>query len=421
MAARLESTAYFASRARALGFTTQEVDQFEAAELNSLGKFAFCCSTQPGSGDEAPFLAILEALWTTDAGNLRLSSLTRRLWFESFTANAEDMRLRISRTDDEPARKMPRVEREKRLDDIRDRLKGRKIIDQMEPGASVLDHFETCAEEDLIRYLPWKNTVSASFETKHGKAVEGWKPNSDGVVTKFVEKHVPVHEIGTDKFQLAMLLDRRAVAMEGGRLLCVEDHDALKDIFFEALDEESPDPANYGPISIAQVAKADKEVFSLLGKKLRSGIARLPTGEFPLSVHWHSVITSPKIQQILTHLPLTKGDAAPPRPQQSEWGRRGDPATNGSPRPQTSGKQGGKGSGKGNGKAAKKNQFTPTVPKEAVGKNCVNKFQDSPICFAYNLDTCTSTVAPGAKCPRGFHVCFQKGCFKHHSWKSTHS
>ena len=100
MAARLESAAYFSSRARALGFTAQELDQFEAAELNSLGKFAFCCSTQPGSGDATPFQAILEVLWSTDAGNLRLSSLSRRLWFESFTANADNMRLRISRTDD---------------------------------------------------------------------------------------------------------------------------------------------------------------------------------------------------------------------------------------------------------------------------------------------------------------------------------
>ena len=50
--------------------------------------------------------------------------MTRRLFFQAYTLMASDLKSTVERADDEPARKMPRVERESRVSAVTSRLVG---------------------------------------------------------------------------------------------------------------------------------------------------------------------------------------------------------------------------------------------------------------------------------------------------------
>ena len=78
----LDSSAAFVARAVEIGIDEAELAVLGNAGINSYSKFAFCCSYQPGAGDEGVLFQHLEDILGTrptqgDASNYR------RLFFES--------------------------------------------------------------------------------------------------------------------------------------------------------------------------------------------------------------------------------------------------------------------------------------------------------------------------------------------------
>ena len=90
--------------------------------------------------------------------------MVRRLHFEAYTFVAADLRHRVERTDDEPVRKMPRVERESRVEAVRERVGALAQSDERVPGASVVDLFNSMAEDGSLKYVPWTKIVSVKIE-----------------------------------------------------------------------------------------------------------------------------------------------------------------------------------------------------------------------------------------------------------------
>ena len=71
--------------------------------------------------------------------------------------------------------------------------------------------------------------------------------------------------------------------------------------------------------------------------------------------------------------------------------------------------RGGKGGKQGGGKGSS-TAFVPKALSPGVGKLA----NGEPICFGFNLGTCSASVAPGGRCPRGHHVCTKIGCQRAH-------
>jgi hypothetical protein len=80
---------------------------------------------------------------------------------------------------------------------------------------------------------------------------------------------------------------RRAVAKEAACLLPVEAHQTAKVfIFFDAMEDLIADPDKYAKTSIAQVAKADKELRIEERASTNRSIVRTLTGIYPLEAIW---------------------------------------------------------------------------------------------------------------------------------------
>ncbi len=59
------------------------------------------------------------------------------------------------------------------------------------------------------------------------------------------------------------------------------------------------DPDKYEPTSIAQIVKAEKELFSLMAKECPSGIKQKPNRSFPLEAAMRKYLNSPRIFMLI--------------------------------------------------------------------------------------------------------------------------
>ena len=160
----LDSESYFEQRALLFGISQPVLDGLKERRWSTFGSFAFSCSHSPGSGDEAAFLRdVVTPLAGVNPEPGQLAAL-RRLFFEAFTMACSDLKGRLERGDNESPKKLPRVEREDRVESVRARLPGAKLREEREPGASVVEHFAQCAEDGVLRYLPWHKTVSSRHD-----------------------------------------------------------------------------------------------------------------------------------------------------------------------------------------------------------------------------------------------------------------
>ena len=346
-------------------------------------------------------------------------SLLRRLFFEAYTLVASDMRSRVERTDEDPPKKLPKVERESRVQAIRDRLPGARVTDEREPAPSVVNAFVQMAEDQALSFVAWEKIISAKLEAAGSKTGREWKPNKFGAVTERVTKELPTQEVGQDLLRLEHVMVRRAIAMEAARVLSFELHQLIEAKWFEALEDEPADPERYSRTSVAQVHRADQELFRMLAKTSRGSIARRADGVYPLEAPLREALGSARIQQLLQ--PLAKSRSGDEKP---SAGRGSDPSTvsqlkqilqpllRGSGDRRGGGDSGGGGSSKGKGRGKERGGKTPRMPKELVGLD-FSTAKGEPICFAYNLDGCDK-ASPGQRCPKGWHCCMRPGCGKPH-------
>lgn len=425
----LESEAFFLERARAVGCGDDLVDVLRARGWTTMGRFAFATPQAPGAADDGPFRRdVLASLLGDEPFAADKVAVLRRLFFESYTLVASDMRSRLERNEDDPPKKLPRVERENRVEAVKSRLPGARINDEREPGPSVVNAFVQMGDDGYLQYLPWHKTISAKLEAAEGKVFREWRPNKQGVISERLSKELPTQDVGQDLLKLEHVFVRRAVAMEAARLLSFAAHQRISDKFLEALEDDPADPDRYSRTSVAQVSKCDQEVFTLLSRKVRNGLVRKATGVYPLEEALNEILASARIQQLLQPLPrgarkepptasppvkhqdANKGDKASSsgdsKVLQTILNKLSDLRSGGSSSRQERDK--GKGRGRGKGK-----QSAPRMPKELLGLDFAMANGD-PICFAFNLDGCPS-ARPGERCDKGYHVCMKPRCHKPHS------
>ena len=106
----LESSAYFKERAKVVGISDTTFALILEAGWSNMGSFAFACPQALGGGDDAAFTRdVITPILGSEPDRGAIASL-RRLFFEAYTFVVQDMRTRVDRSEDDPPRKLPRVE-----------------------------------------------------------------------------------------------------------------------------------------------------------------------------------------------------------------------------------------------------------------------------------------------------------------------
>ena len=172
-----------------------------------------------------------------------------------------------------------------------------------------------------------------------------------------------------------------------------EDHDKITQLLIEELQREQP--SGYSTLSVEQLQRADKEIWSLIGKETaKTGVQQDFEGRFPAGQAVQAVIDHPTVRMLLPPLPSPPSSSKPSTgnevlkktPQQIQGTPRQTRTRTRSTQPLTKGhcSQGNEGAS-------------------------FNTPDGSRIGFGYNNGNCQ---VKGAGCGRGKHVCTK--CFGAH-------
>ena len=118
----VDSKAVFSARVVELGLV-EHVDRFSAAGWTTHASMAFSTGYAPGNTDEDMFAKEILIPGLGDSAHADRAKL-RRLFIESYTLAAADLRRRVDTGSDDGPRRVPAIEREERRSRVAARLVG---------------------------------------------------------------------------------------------------------------------------------------------------------------------------------------------------------------------------------------------------------------------------------------------------------
>ena len=151
----VDSEATFCARALQVGLAETFVESLKTNSLATFSKLAFCCNFAPGQPDEAPLKAVLE-LVNGGPANPSLSSSFRRIFTESYTLAASELRGRLS--EDQVPKKLHNSERNARFKKLQTRLGSAfKMEAEREPSDALVDACCAQHDDDRLQWIAWES------------------------------------------------------------------------------------------------------------------------------------------------------------------------------------------------------------------------------------------------------------------------
>ena len=387
-----DSSAVFRSRALACGLTSEELDKLKSEGLDTMGMFAFSCNYAPGAADEKPFLDLIGKVLGS-APTVKQQAAFRRLFAESYSTVASDIKAQVESTDDTMPRRLPAADRAQRLKEQQARITGFKIRGAYEPGDSLIDRAVHMLEQDRIAYLEWSVCVSREHELATNSRKDSSLTFDSSGLLRMVKRDKLAPCDASSELQVRYCLMRRGLALDQAGILTYEHHEALTEKLFQA--RLSTAPPNYSKVTMAQVESADRKFFTLMGERTRAGIKAGAAGR-PCDLSFNECLECSDFLTMLQPRPYAVAN-----PDNSwKWRKLDDerPAKG-------KGRKGKEAKGKGRGKGGQ-SDFA-RVPQALLALGCVGMHPQTKqrFCYNFNLKTCND-----ANCTRGAHVCAIKGC-----------
>ncbi len=217
-------------------------------------------------------------------------------------------------------KKLPQAEKVARLEDQKRRLTGFEIKGELQPSYALLDLAASIADSGAIIWIP-PSKCSKRDSKVQGSIKE--KPQTLVVEQQTVRMATAEQKIKVDtsnELQLQWALQRRGLAMDQCQLLTYSVHDKWVQTLLTSVTREAP--PGYGKVSMEQVIRADKHMFTLLSQEITGSLKPNALGEKPMDTKMQALSCDPRVNMFLLPLPstlkVTKEPAddieAPPRP-----------------------------------------------------------------------------------------------------------
>ena len=415
MAQILESEAVFADRARSFKITEEVITALKAKGWSTHGSYAFSCGHPPGASNEQLFVdSVLKAVLGDDGDPRRVMDAgLRRLFFESYTLCAADMRSKVERSGDDAPRKLPTAERNDRLDKLITKMSSLNIEGPNEPSNHLVDIVVSMHDDGVLRYISWAECTTREMEMSKTKVDKAWMSDSAGLIREHSFLQLENADTGSD-LKLVQALTRRGLALELGRVCSFTKHEVLVRLLIGEY-QRSP-PHGFRPTSLAQVERADREVFRRIAELTRGGLQGLLGGALPFEVALDRVLAEAGVRMLL--IPMQSSSSSAAKEVSVTTGATGQlesPVKKGKTR---NDRRRDKKVKKAEGAAAPVKPAPPAPDKAAWARGVPKNLKGSastpdgkPICFGYNSDGCKN----GKDCRRE-HVCMV--CFGAHSLKN---
>ncbi len=264
---------------------------------------------------------------------------------------------------------------------------------------------------------------------------------------------------------------RRGILFHAVGFMSYKTHEVWRRTLWKAM-RQTPTFASESAPGVPDILKADEKIWCLLAEATTNGI-QIRGGRKPLEDALDRILKEPEVTNILMVRPrgdrvlaTDKTSAAKTKPPKREptaqassadekaarrienqdrhianlkkklqtaqdgksqgcggnskgqgrgGGRGGGKGNKGKGKGNKGGDKGSKGGGKGD--KSKKRKFV-ALPPQLIGLDPT--YDGEPICFACNLPGGCDKAKWGEKCPKGWHMCMQKGCKKHRGYVGNH-
>lgn len=379
----LDSVASFKARMRDLGLPQAHMDSFEARNVKTFASFAFISPYQPSSQDEKPFTDALTDILGADPADYLPTY--RRLFYESHTMAIQDLRLRLDTRDGQEPRKLAMPERMERLGRLKASLTGLTLDAQLEPSHALVDRVVAMAEEQSIYYLELRLCTSRETEVNMLKKEPALEFSADGSI-RLSKKHPEASADTAGELRVRMCMQRRALAFQIANIATFVTIDTFISKLFALLTRRPL--AGYRSVTLAQIISADQALWQKIAQEVRGQV--LTSGD-PKPVD--KAITENMDSAEVTYHLLPLRDSA-------------------SSRTTTDDKDPDKRKKRDKDDKKQKKERDEKVAKIDIPQGCTAKNDSNQnICFGYNRKSCP---VRGAKCRRGLHICWKKGCYGKH-------
>ena len=386
-----------------MGMTERAIQYLTQGNVDTMGKVAFAVG-QPGHPlDQAEFTAFAQN--TVGALiNQADTAVLKRLVFEGHTLVLGQLRELVADPNAAASRKLPAVEREHRMGQLKQRLNGVVLERQLEPSHELLETVMQQKEANQLVYIQLERCTSREWEITMGKNKKQISLDSEKLIVK--ERSEVPDQFHSSELQAFEALRRRGVALAFADILSWECHERYLQQLTSHLRQDPP--ANYLRPSLPQVLKADRQVFLNL---IRAGteLKRRPDATLPMDTAIFTALESYEVGFHLLPLPKAaqKVEQGPQQQNAPSTGAAKGQWQSYRPHPYK-----GKGSfhgGKGKAKGGKS-----LLPKFLLGRdNAGTDTHGRRLCFNYQLNKCTE-AADGAECSKGWHLCARRGCHAPH-------
>ena len=301
------------------------------------------------------------------------------------------LKAKVTGDQEDGKQKLPAVEKQARLADQKRRLLGIDIEGELQPSYQLIDMVNNMIETNSVQWIAPSKATSRDQEIQHGSKNLPSVVQLEQHTLKLSAPGLVEAEHGST-IQLQWCLQRRALALDQVRLSSWECQSKWINQLLTTLN--TPPPPGHAKISMEQLIKADKQLWTELSKAYTGTVvAAAGTDEPPFDQHLMRLRSDPRVTMYLLPLPqFSKGNAGSSGASGGPAAPKSSPAPKGQPRKKF--------------KATKKAE--KHKPEVLSGMDTVTK-DGQNVCWSYNMEGgCQSALVGGSKipkCNKGLHVC----------------
>ena len=246
-------------------------EKLQGQNIGSFSTLAFALGSPQNPVSEDEFTKLADAVFETQS-TLGTTAILRRLHFESCTLLIAEMKTQSACADaSEPIRKLPFIEKQSRLDAQKKRLPGLPHTPEQQPAHSLIDAAYNVLESGSITYLHPSRCHSRESEvqTEAKNKSKTMITLEQGALKQTVVSNLQDIDTSTE-LKLYFALQRRHLAFDLVNLLSWSVCQKWLDKLMSTLVSDAP--SNFSAITLTQVMRADREIFSILASEHKGSL-----------------------------------------------------------------------------------------------------------------------------------------------------
>ena len=354
--------------------------------IKCLSALAFAIGTPQSPPTEDQFKEFATQMNGGVELNFGMQAHLRRLHFEASAIVMAELKSRATDTSSEGARKLPMAEKAARLRDQEQRLPGIRIKGELQPSYALVDLVAQVKETNCITWIPPSKCSKTDSEVQNTIKEKPVTLSLEQQMVKLTSTEENIVADTSTDLQLQWALQRRGLAYDQCALIGYEEHEMWVQQLLGQLTREPPN--GFAKVSIHQVIRADRELFTIMAQELQDSVQPDPRGALPMEVKLRELRTDPRVTMFL--LPMPKGAPRDTEKPSSTTTPKTTPSAPSRPlkRPKTS---------------TRANTMCPAELKSFSQKDA----QGNAICWAFNQKSGCKLEVNNGRCKKGVHCCIK--------------